>query len=444
MGQQKSKLYSLKQKACETLKRSQNLLDFVKREKFNVNALIDTDDFEQVSLLWFSARQNDISLAKLLLHAGARVNQASGNLHMTPLHMASYLLHKEMVSLLLSHGANPDVLDRWNYSPIMYVAINFEPDAVSELLTLLIKAGCDVNFGATLRTGGLKAGASRLHNFKVPGNHVDHRYITYVKEPFGAVSGTVLHLATQNPYLTNDCFQLLLDAKVDVNIRNLHGQTAIMGAFLDTYYDYHPNVKSHAQLLLKAGTDVRQTDSRGWNCFHYAAQRGSIPCMELLLERDCDANARSYDDISPIWLLLVHGWREATRFLINNGCDLDTPLLSSVILSINSNANVCRYGPMVPIEFALCNNCYSLAKLMLRAGCKFTDGMFTGDSQSLQHNDFMRYVRWIRESKLRVAQLKDVCKDVIRKMIRQGIVVKSKSLGLPNVLSEFVAFSDFD
>ena len=439
MGHHASKLQKLKRGSVRSSE-YRHIREFSKYNSLDANAVIDTDEFEQVSLLWFAVRHNDVELAKLLLAAGARVNQASGNLHMTPLHMASYSLNKEMITLLLSNGAFTNVLDRWNYSPIMYVAVNYEPNAVAELFALLIDAGCDVNFGATLSGDCAEAIFQEVGEREVLKSFTES--VTYVKEPLGAVSGTALHLVAQNPHLPDDCIELLLQANADVNLRNLHGQVPLMVAILDTYYDYHPNVKSHAVLLLDEGTDVNQTDNRGWNCFHYAAQRGNTTCMELLFKRGCDCNALSHDKVSPLWLLLIDGWLEAARFLICNGCDLDTSLLSTTILSINSNADVCRYGPMLPLEFALCNKYYSLASLMLRADCELAHAVIVEDDNDSRQRDFRRCLHEMKQSKMCVARLKNICRSVIRNSIQCGIVFKCRTLGLPPALCDFVGLLD--
>ena len=38
-------------------------------------------------------------------------------------------------------------------------------------------------------------------------------------------------------------------------------------------------------------------------------------------------------------MLLSYGWQDAARFLISNGCDVDTPIKSSTILLMNQVRN---------------------------------------------------------------------------------------------------------
>ena len=208
---------------------------------------------------------------------------------MTPLLIAAHNHDAEMVRLLLESGSCPDVMDKWNYTPLMYAAIHNEPDVVELLFRALIEGKCDVNFGATLTN----ASENNIENTNILDINAcsENSYITYVREPLGVVSGTALHLAVQNPYLPSDVIETLLRAGSDVNARNLYGQTPIIGAMLDIYYDYHSNIQSHTELLLKCGADANVPDIRGWTPFHYAAQRGSISCIELLLKAGGDSNS---------------------------------------------------------------------------------------------------------------------------------------------------------
>lgn len=45
-----------------------------------------------------------------------------------PLHNASSFGHAEVVSLLLTHGANPNARDNWNFTPLHEAAIKGKID----------------------------------------------------------------------------------------------------------------------------------------------------------------------------------------------------------------------------------------------------------------------------------------------------------------------------
>ncbi len=108
-----------------------------------------------LTALVFAARQNCIECAKLLLDAGANVNQTT-NYGWTPLLTATQNRNYKLASLLLDRGANPDLKNNGGWSPL-YLATdnrNIEigdyptPKADMdqlEFIKFLIAKGADVN-----------------------------------------------------------------------------------------------------------------------------------------------------------------------------------------------------------------------------------------------------------------------------------------------------------
>jgi ankyrin repeat protein len=254
-----------------------------------------------------------------------------------------------------------------------------------------------------------------------------------------------MHHAFQNPHLPNDSVEVLLHNGADIDIPNLHGQTTLMGVLRDLYYDYHSNIKSHAQLLLSCGADPNAKDRRGWTCFHYAAQRGCISAMELLLRAKADCDMSSHVGETPLWLLLVCGWREACEYLIRSGCDVNRPASSHIILNINQNVDICRYGDIRPLEFTLCNRYYHIAKLIVLSNGHINEDTWLGSqgsSISSEHLEFMAFLRHHHQKKKNVKTLLECCRDSLRQNIKQGLVVKLQSVVLPQTLKDFLSLSD--
>lgn len=433
-----------KQKITKCTKLS--LRDILNSKNVNANSKLNIEDCEATPL-WFAVRYEDEDLAKLFLSAGSDVNEACGHLSTTPLHMAAYTHNIDMVKLLLNHGANPNVLDNWNYTPMMYIAVHYEPFIVKEIFSILLKYGCLVDFGATLNKFRKVEQANSLEFPKLT-KGLDE-YVSFNKEPMGALSGTALHLAVQNPHLPNDCIEILLDAGATVNKLNLNAQTPLMTCLLDIYYDYHKNVKNHVELLVSQTDklDLNVQDTRGWNCFHYAAERGSISSMELLLQSRCDCNMTSFQGETPLWILLVRGWKEAATYLLVNGCDVNHPLESVRILVMNPEVDVCRYGKIFPIEFAICNKLFDLAKLMLYVGskidienCNVNIASHQHQDLSAKYEDFVKFAKTLLKSQSELQPLCCICRTVIRKSLKQGIQCKLKTLSLPQSIQDFLYF----
>ena len=382
-----------------------------------------------------------MELASILLQHGACVDLPCGELNMTPLLIATLNHDAEMVRLLLQAGATPDVMDKWNYTPLIYAAIHNEPDVVELLFNILIEGKCDVNFGATLKQVADDSESMRNCNIQDINACFDNSYITYVREPLGVVSGTALHLAVQNPHLPSDLIETLLRAGSDVNARNLYGQTPIVGVMLDIYYDYHSNIQSHTELLLKYGADANIPDIRGWTPFHYAAQRGSVSCIELLLKAGGVTDTSSPTGETPLWILLAKGWRETAKYLLQNGCDYNQEISCETLIALNDKIEVCRYGQILPIEFAICNKFYDVAELMLKCGCHITENTWIGKTHrpfDSQHAKLLEIISEVQAQRSCIQTLSACCKDAIRNFLKEGIVIKLEHVPLPQSLKNYL------
>ncbi len=396
-----------------------------------------------IYFLTIQHRYNEVELVTMLANAGANLDLPCGDLQMTPLHMGAYNHNVDMVRELLANGAQPNVCDRWNYTPLMYAAIYYEPFMVTQLFQAFIQYGCDVNYGLTMDENGESDSPNSVHP-DVLRSQYDEWYITYMREPLGPTSGTALHLAVQNPHLPDSCIEVLLAAGADVNKRNLNGQTPIVGAILDIFFDYHPNIKGHAQLLLSHGSDVNARDIRGWTPLHYSSQRGSISCMQMLLGAGANCNIPSDRFESPLWILLAHGWQETAKYLIKNGCNINEPIKSTTILAINQNSDICRYGEVLPIEFALCNRYYGIAELLVLCGCHINDRTWLGSNNvNIRHAEFLEFLRSYQEQTKKVSTLTNICRKSIRNHIEQGICVKIEKVQIPQSLKEFICLNSY-
>ena len=75
--------------------------------------------------LMFAAQKNDVDTARVLVAAGAKVNDVQPEIKLTPLIIASAMVNTEMVKFLLDNGANPNVVEWIGYSPLGWVIRTF-------------------------------------------------------------------------------------------------------------------------------------------------------------------------------------------------------------------------------------------------------------------------------------------------------------------------------
>jgi uncharacterized protein len=97
----------------------------------------------------------------------------------------------------------------------------------------------------------------------------------------------------------------------DVEASNPAGENALM------YTALHGNVET-ARLLIENGAQVNRP---GWTPLHYAATGGSIPMVELLLERYAFIDAESPNRSTPLMLAVRQKHAALARHLISVGAD---------------------------------------------------------------------------------------------------------------------------
>jgi ankyrin repeat protein len=240
--------------------------------------------------LVFAARENDIESAKILLDAGADVNQTT-EYGWTPLLTAVNNRNYKLAALLLERGANPKLANKGGWTPLYLATDNRNIEGGDypvpkadmdhmDMIKLLLAKGADVvarvkenTLQRTIFTNQwfLEAGAtpfirasqsSDLELMKVllaagadPKATTDHKDTALtVSAGIGWVDGVVYE---RSPKDNIEAVRLLLDLGVDPNAANNDGRTALMGAA-------HKGRNEVVQMLVDRGArlDVRDKGSR--------------------------------------------------------------------------------------------------------------------------------------------------------------------------------------
>ena len=79
--------------------------------------------------------ENKIKLVKKLLAKGEFDLEDKTAMKMTPLHIAAFMGHFEIATLLLENGANVNAIGRHNQTPIHFAALNGQ----TKIIPLLVK-----------------------------------------------------------------------------------------------------------------------------------------------------------------------------------------------------------------------------------------------------------------------------------------------------------------
>lgn len=236
-------------------------------------AAIDNKD---ANWLYMAARHGHPELILPLIKEGANVNHKTGDLKLSPLHIAVEKNQDEVITELLSiKDVDINITNHDGQTPLFRAAYDGNEKAVLQL----IEKGADVNLA------------------DIHGN-------------------TPLHVASEKGYVT--VVQALIKANANLHQLSENGFSALYAA---VQYNHHSDVVS---LLLKSGADVNQP-----NGSHTVLLRsvidGNIEMTRLLLNEKAEVNKVTEDvhGVTPLMLAAQEGHTEIVSLLLNAGADVD-------------------------------------------------------------------------------------------------------------------------
>jgi ankyrin len=241
--------------------------------------------------LHWAVRVDDVSMAKLLLGAGAQVTLT--NRHgLTPMAIAAGNGSASMIGILLDAGADANAPDPAGDTPLMSVTRVGRADAVTLLL----------DRGAT----------------------VDAADATYQQTPL------MVAVRENHP----DIVKLLIARGASVNARTRVGRTP--GWVL-------PNSQpgfGHGIGIVRGGSPDRGRRAPtpgGMTPLMYASRDGRMETVRMLLDAGAEINQRDANDITPLIAAITNNHPDVARYLIERGADIKavdwygrTPLWAAV------------------------------------------------------------------------------------------------------------------
>ena len=244
------------------------------------------------SAIMFAARVGDIDTTRVLLEAGADVNDTAAS-GVSVLTQAAHSGHEELAIYLLEQGADPNAMAA-GYTPLHAAVLRSEVALVRSLL----------NHGAIIET-------SVEHG--TPGRRFSADYSIRSQ----LIGRDAFWMAAK--YGEVEILQILLDAGADPLVVDENGVTALQvamgnsGSSLDWRRDRIGNEELDsedeerrtlelAKILIGEGVDVNAADNRGRNAIHHAVLKDFPSVVEFLVSQGAHIDVRNDRDLTPLQL----------------------------------------------------------------------------------------------------------------------------------------------
>jgi uncharacterized protein len=251
-----------------------------------------------LTALVLASREGDLDTVKVLVEAGADVNQKT-NYGWTPLLTATNNKNYKIGKYLLDHGADPNIANNGGWHPL-YLATdnrNIEggdypvraPDMDHlEFIKLLLDHGADVN----VRVCGVKSTPTVC-----AGDSTDTRTI-FTNQWLYEDGATAFVRAAQSGDV--ELMKLLLAHGADPKIATAHNVTALAAASGIGWVEGITFEWSEAEdleavkMCLALGIDVNAVDTDGRTALHGAAHKGRVAVIQLLADAGAKLDAHDY------------------------------------------------------------------------------------------------------------------------------------------------------
>ena len=290
----------------------------------------DIRDIEGRTLLHMVAYKGHFMVARMLLeHDGpvkAQVN-ARDKKGQTALHIASHYHHSSIVALLSKFGADLDVQDNDNMTPLLLtfqfpVTVMRNDPKIPEtprillehgasvqgrdkdgqaplhlavkhclpsIVELLLKLGADVDTQDNDDMTPLLLASRTDDSGTIAQLLLEYGASTHIRDKSGR---TPLHLASL--YHTSSVVALLMEVGAEVDAQDHDGMTPLLFASRRDW------TAADVQLLLEHGASVHMRNKKGQTPLHLASLDQFPHPMTLLLKFGADVNAQDDDDMTPL------------------------------------------------------------------------------------------------------------------------------------------------
>ncbi|KAI6171416.1 Kallikrein-4 [Aphelenchoides bicaudatus] len=351
----------------------------------DVNALSkftndDSTTSPSVSALYWAARYGHAECVKILLEKGADVNQQTHS-GQTALHIASQLGKYDVVKLLVKK--NPKLInatDKNHWYPLHKAARNGQCDIVS----LLLSNGADVNAltkftddspttppsVSALYWAALNGSVECVKILLDKGANISHQ---------DRLGRTALHIAAQlGKY---EVVKLLAERGADIEIKNIYGRNALDVAIesdekIKELIDYlaeqikYPihsavsnNLTDKLNNLIAANVSINTTNEDQETPLHIAARKGYYRIAKILIKKDPKlVNITNKYRQTPLHIASENGHCDIVKFLVKNRADVNA------LAKFTTDDSPTEYPSVSALYLAALNGSVECVRILLDNG----------------------------------------------------------------------------
>jgi ankyrin repeat protein len=270
----------------------------------NAGVIIPLPRGNGFTALLFASRVGDLESAKILLEAGADVNDAAAD-GMSALTLATVRANIPVAKLLIEHGANPNA-DGAGYSALHWAVGTWESELTVRNITV-------DRPGEWATVAGLKEGKLELVNAMLAhGADPNARMKKAPARVGGSKNGALPELDGATPVMLAamagdaEVMRALVAAGADPKLKTPQNGTVLMAAaglghVQGEDFVKDGNARDAAKLAIELGVDPKAADAVGNTALHYAAYMRHDAVVQLLADQGAPLDAKNKYGETPLW-----------------------------------------------------------------------------------------------------------------------------------------------
>jgi ankyrin repeat protein len=235
------------------------------------------------------------------------VNATGGN-HGSAVNAALVKRNMEIALLLVQHGADGNIMDERNQTPLCIASRHGRRDNVE----FLLKHRADVNLAQAFRGETPLIVSADYEELEIARILLRHGATVDTRDECGS---TPLVFASRTGHL--EIARLLIQSGAAVDSRDEVDTTPLMFSSDEGHLDI-------AQLLIQSGAAIDSQDRDGRTPLMFTSKTGHIDIAQLLIQNGAAVDHKSKNGQTPLTFASFDGRLEIVRLLIQNGAAVDT------------------------------------------------------------------------------------------------------------------------